>query len=205
MNSHEFGRPGGTVPVTVITNSPNSRRLTSQRMLRVLLSPTRVVLVVNIWKSYIWTAVKDVNIKAILAVMKCSAPVSQRSWVQISYRPEFYSGLLFITTAKVAFIFTRMALPVLPNHNYNLWPNRWGFCPLRWRLFDRKSTSCGRSFVLSLPSNQLLSYRLVCLPELRAMTDLIKTVDLRVDQLCEATNALSPMRLLLSTFFGTSE
>ena len=52
MNSHEFGRPGGTVPVTVIINSPNSRRLTSQRMLRVLLSPTRLVLVVNIWKSY---------------------------------------------------------------------------------------------------------------------------------------------------------
>ena len=53
MNSHEFGRPGGTVPVTVITNNPNSRRMTSQRMLRVFLSPTRMVLVVNIWKSYI--------------------------------------------------------------------------------------------------------------------------------------------------------
>ena len=55
--------------------------------------------------------------------------------------------------------------------------------------------------MLSLPSNQLLSYRLVCLPELRAMTDLIKTVDLRVDQLCEATNALSPMRLFVVDLF----
>ena len=136
MNPYEFGRPGGTVPVqlTVRTNSPNSRRLTSQRILRVLLSPTRMV------------------------------------------------------------------LPKIPNHYYNLWPNRWGFCPLKWRLFDRKSTSCGRSFVLSFLSNQLLSYRLVCLLELRAMTDLAKTVELRVDRLCEATNALSSMRVLLSTF-----
>ena len=34
-----------------------------------ILSSKENILVVNIWKSYIWTAVKDVNIKAIFAVI----------------------------------------------------------------------------------------------------------------------------------------
>ena len=34
---------------------------------------------------------------------KFGAPVSQRSWVQIPYRPEFFSGLIF-TTAQVVYI-----------------------------------------------------------------------------------------------------
>ena len=42
-----------------------------------------------------------------------AAPASQRSWIQIPYRPEFFfsSGLIFTTaqvvfiTAKIAFIF----------------------------------------------------------------------------------------------------
>ena len=40
---------------------------------------------------------------------------SQRSWVQIPYRPEFFSGLIFTTaqvvfiTAKIAFIFTSLS------------------------------------------------------------------------------------------------
>ena len=40
---------------------------------------------------------------------------SQRSWVQILYRPEFFSGLIFTTaqvvfiTAKIAFIFTSLS------------------------------------------------------------------------------------------------
>ena len=44
------------------------------------------------------------------------APVSQRSWVQIPYRPEFFSGLIFTTaqvvfmTANIAFIFTMKSL-----------------------------------------------------------------------------------------------
>ena len=42
-----------------------------------------------------------------------TAAVLQRSWVQISYRPEFFSGLIFTTaqvvfiTAKITFIFTK--------------------------------------------------------------------------------------------------
>ena len=53
------------------------------------------------------TADKDVNMKATFAVM------NQRSWVQIPYSPEFFSGLLFTTaqvvfiTAKIAFIFIK--------------------------------------------------------------------------------------------------
>ena len=41
-----------------------------------------------------------------------TAPVSQRSWVQILYKPETFSGLIFTTaqvvfiTVKIAFIFT---------------------------------------------------------------------------------------------------
>ena len=34
---------------------------------------------------------------------KSAAPVSQRSWVRIPYKPEFFSGFLF-STAKVASI-----------------------------------------------------------------------------------------------------
>ena len=37
-----------------------------------------------------------------------AAPVSQRSWVQIPYRPEFFSGLIF-TTAQVVFITAKIA------------------------------------------------------------------------------------------------
>ena len=36
-----------------------------------------------------------------------TAPVSQRSWVQIPYRPEFFPGLIF-TTAQVVHITTRI-------------------------------------------------------------------------------------------------
>ena len=42
-----------------------------------------------------------------------TAAVLQRSWVQIPYRPEFFSGLIFTTaqvvfiTAKITFIFTK--------------------------------------------------------------------------------------------------
>ena len=42
-------------------------------------------------------------------------PVSQRSWVQIPYRPEFFSGLIFTTAqvvfiiAKISFIFTSLS------------------------------------------------------------------------------------------------
>ena len=77
-------------------------------------------MVKNIWKSYIWTADKDVNEsdprsnvhylgssenKAWKKIQDCTGfepmtsaiPVSQRSWVQIPYRPEFFSGLLFTT------------------------------------------------------------------------------------------------------------
>ena len=72
----------------------------------------KITSVVNIWKSYIWTAVKDVNMKAILssgfiwnqhsdqlplgllAQLKSTAPVSQRSWVQIPYRPSFHYDLI---------------------------------------------------------------------------------------------------------------
>ena len=38
-----------------------------------------------------------------------AAPVSKRSWVQIPYGPEFFSGLIF-TTAWVVFITARIAL-----------------------------------------------------------------------------------------------
>ena len=98
---------------------------------------------VNIWKSSIWTADKDMSMKAIFTVINttwavvkirpekifsglygilthhhCDAlwnttAVLQRSWVQIPYRPEFFSGLIFTTaqvvfiTAKITFIFTK--------------------------------------------------------------------------------------------------
>ena len=79
-------------------------------------------MVKNIWKSYIWTADKDMNesdprsnvhylgssenkawknsgLYGIWTHDLCDtgAPVSQRSWVQIPYRPEFFSGLIFTT------------------------------------------------------------------------------------------------------------
>ena len=34
------------------------------------------------------------------SVGKSTAPVSQRSWVQIPYRPEFFSGLIFTTCSS---------------------------------------------------------------------------------------------------------
>ena len=48
------------------------------------------------------TADKDMNMKAIFAVMY------QSSWVQIPYSPEFFSGLIF-TTAEVVFITAKIA------------------------------------------------------------------------------------------------
>ena len=77
---------------------------------------------VNIWKSHMWTVDKEMNVEAIFVVMNTTYPVSsgslkkliktspqcacklsmqstvlvsQRSWVQILYRPEFFSGLIF--------------------------------------------------------------------------------------------------------------
>ena len=62
-----------------------------------------------------FTAVEKTNIESILAVMNTTelvaAPVSQRSWVQISYGPEFFSGLIsttssvVLTTARIDSIF----------------------------------------------------------------------------------------------------
>ena len=49
------------------------------------------------------TADKDMNMKATFAIM------NQRSWVQIPYSPEFFSGLIF-TTAQVVFITAKIAL-----------------------------------------------------------------------------------------------
>ena len=43
--------------------------------------------IVNIWKSYIWTADKDVNMKVIYAVMNTS-------WAVVKIRLEKSSGLL---------------------------------------------------------------------------------------------------------------
>ena len=45
----------------------------------------------NIWKSYIWTADKDVSIKAIFAVMNTTSAV-------VKIRPEKNSGLYGIWT-----------------------------------------------------------------------------------------------------------
>ena len=45
----------------------------------------------NIWKSYIWTADKDVNMKAIFAVMNTT-------WAVVKIRPEKNSGLYGIWT-----------------------------------------------------------------------------------------------------------
>ena len=125
----------------------------SQDLIYLIILHTNRQTVVNIWKSYILTAVKDMNMKVIFAVMNTLTAVQiydfhifitvysplhgfiwnqhidqlpvgllaqlverctvlQRSWVQILYRPAFFSGLLFTTiwvvfiTAKVAFIFT---------------------------------------------------------------------------------------------------
>ena len=48
-------------------------------------------MVVNIWKSYIWTSVKDVNVKAIFVVMKTT-------WAVVKRRPEKNSDLYGIWT-----------------------------------------------------------------------------------------------------------
>ena len=45
-----------------------------------------------------------------------TAPLSERSWVQIPYRHEFFLGLIYVTaqevfiTVKIAFIFTFLVL-----------------------------------------------------------------------------------------------
>ena len=56
--------------------------------------------------------------------MTFAAPVSQRSWVQIPYKPKiFFSGLIFTTaqvvfiTAKIAFIFKR---PIVASHSVTI-------------------------------------------------------------------------------------
>ena len=74
------------------------------------------------WKSYIWPADKDMdesdprsNVhylsssenKAWKKIQACTALVSQKSWVHIPYRPEFLSGLIFIT-AQVVYITARI-------------------------------------------------------------------------------------------------
>ena len=52
--------------------------------------------------------------------MTSAIPVQQRSWVQIPYKPEFFTGLIFTTaqvvliTAKIAFIFKR---PIVASHS----------------------------------------------------------------------------------------
>ena len=60
---------------------------------------------VNIWKSCMWTADKEINMKAIFAVMNTSwavvkiRPEKKKNsglysiWVQISYRPEKIQAL----------------------------------------------------------------------------------------------------------------
>ena len=58
-------------------------------------------------KTWIWAIFVVMN-----TTWASTAPVSQRSWAQIPYTPEFFSGLIFTTaqavfiTAKIAFIFT---------------------------------------------------------------------------------------------------
>ena len=58
-----------------------------------------------------FTAVEKTNIESILAVMNTAelvaAPVSQGSWIQISYGPEFFSGLIS-TTSSVMLITARI-------------------------------------------------------------------------------------------------
>ena len=62
----------------------------------------------KIIKSFMWTADKDVNMKATICT---GISEVMGSWVQIPYRPEFFSGLIFTTAqvvfniAEVAFIF----------------------------------------------------------------------------------------------------
>ena len=50
----------------------------------------------------------------------CAAPVSQRSWVQIPYRPEFFSGLIF-TTAQVVLITARITFIQVFIRSSNTW------------------------------------------------------------------------------------
>ena len=45
--------------------------------------------------------------KAWKKIQACTALVSQKSWVHIPYRPEFFSGLIF-TTAQVVYITARI-------------------------------------------------------------------------------------------------
>ena len=58
-------------------------------------------------KTWIWAIFVVMN-----TTWASTAPVSQRSWAQIPYTPEFFSGLIFTTaqavfiSAKIAFIFT---------------------------------------------------------------------------------------------------
>ena len=46
-----------------------------------------------------------------------SSLVSQWSWVQIPYRPEFFSGLIF-TTAQVVFIIAKIAFIYRKSSHY---------------------------------------------------------------------------------------
>ena len=55
--------------------------------------------------------------------MNSTASVSQRSWVQILYRPEFFSGLIF-TTAQVVHITARVSdYHLISPHNITLESN----------------------------------------------------------------------------------
>ena len=48
------------------------------------------------------------------------APVSQRLWVQIPYRPDFFSGLIF-TTAQVVCITARITFIHVFTRSSNIW------------------------------------------------------------------------------------
>ena len=83
-------------------------------------------------------------------IMTSSAPVSQKSWVQIPYRPEFFSGLIFTTayvvhiTARITFIhvFIRSSniwLSYILNRLRLFWP-LWLMCGLYVEELPRKST-----------------------------------------------------------------
>ena len=71
------------------------------------------------------TAVEEMNIGVILAVMNTTEPVLeirrpvlQRSWVQTPYEPEFFSSLIS-TTSSVVFITARIASILILLQNYD--------------------------------------------------------------------------------------
>ena len=58
-------------------------------------------MVKNIWKSYIWTADKDVNESDPRSNVHYLGSSENKAWKEkkkkIPYRPEFFSGLIFTT------------------------------------------------------------------------------------------------------------